>query len=62
MQQKAQKVPLTKDQKREEAKLQSNVQDLKRESKDLKFDLQDLQQEMVDLDKRKTYLETLLKN
>ncbi len=60
MQQKIQQIPLTEDQKLEQAKLQSNIDRLKKEAKGLKFDLGELQQQMVGLDKRKSDLEALL--
>ncbi len=58
-QQKIRHSPLTRDQKKEEFKLKSNIEQLKKETKNLKFDLRALQQQMVELDKRKVYLEVL---
>jgi chromosome segregation protein len=62
MQNKTRSVHLTKDQKKEEVQLQGNIEKLKAETKNLKMDLEDMQQQMVELDKRKTYLETVLKD
>lgn len=61
MKQKAQLFPMSQSQKNEEAKLQSQIDQLKKVWKNLKFDLEELQQKMVELDKRKYYLESLLK-
>lgn len=61
MQKKAQNVHLSEKQQIEQFKLQSNIDELKVETKSLKFDLEELQQQMVELDKRKSYMEELLR-
>jgi chromosome segregation ATPase len=61
MQKKTENMHYTADQKDETAKLQANIEKLKTETKNLKFDLESMQQQMVELDKRKAYLETILK-
>lgn len=62
MQKKTQEIHLTESQKEEQNKLQRNIEKLKNETRDLKYNLEQMQQQMVELDKRKTYLEEILKN
>ncbi len=61
MQQKAQKWSLSRDQMNEQAKLQSNFDEINKQNLRLRQDLNDYRQQMVELDKRKTYLESLLR-
>jgi len=61
MDQKAQSTRMTLSQHLEADKLQSSIDDLNRQGVSLKVQLDDLRSQMVDLDKRKTYLETMIK-
>jgi chromosome segregation ATPase len=61
MSRKAQSSRMTISQHIEGEKLQSSIDDLNRQGVGLKVDLDDLRSQMVDLDKRKSYLETVIK-
>jgi chaperonin cofactor prefoldin len=61
MVQKAQTVHMSVGEQIEEEKLQGSMSDLKRQGVALKIELDDLRSQMVDLDKRKTSLETIIK-
>ena len=60
MQQRAQKAPLSPQERSERNKLRSSLDGLLQEGNVLKADLRGLRQQMVELDKRKSYLEVLL--
>jgi chromosome segregation ATPase len=61
MNKKAQAARMTVSQHIEGEKLQSSIDDLNRQGVALKVDLDDLRSQMIDLDKRKSYLETTIK-
>ena len=61
MTKKAQDAQMTVNQKVEGGKLQSNIEDLNRQGEGLMADLDDLRSQMVDLDKRKSRLETMIR-
>jgi hypothetical protein len=61
MDQKARSVKLSVNDEIEKEKLQGNMEELKRRGVSLKIDLDDLRSQMVDLDKRKSYLELMIK-
>ena len=60
MQEKAQKGALTKDELKEQRRLQASFDDVIKENRQLKQNLNDLRLQMVELDKRKSYLESLM--
>jgi DNA repair exonuclease SbcCD ATPase subunit len=62
MQAKNHQIHASQSPKNEEDKLQGGIEKLKSETKGLKMDLEEMQQQMVELDKRKSYLEAVLKN
>jgi chromosome segregation ATPase len=61
MDKKAQSVQLSVSEHIEGQKLQSSIDDLNRQGVALKVELEDLRSQMVDLDKRKSSLETMIK-
>ena len=60
MQQKTQKIALVPDEQAQQNKLRSSLSDLQRESEQMKKELGGLREQMVELDKRKTYLDSVL--
>lgn len=62
MSQKAKMTRMTVPQQVEGEKLQNSIDDLNRQSEGLKASLDDLRSQMVDLDKRKSYLEIMIKH
>ena len=61
MSKKAQKAKMDISQQAEGDKLQSSIDDLKHQGEGLRADLDELRSQMVDLDKRKSYLEGMIK-
>lgn len=60
MQEKAQHGVLSKDDMKEQRRLQASLDDVNKENRQLKQDLNDLRLKMVELDKRKSYLDNIV--